>query len=85
MHDLLSTKNKWVKIEKELSSAPVLATYNANKETADPLSLYAYVQTTQKSEQPTWIAIAYVSRSLTLTEQKFTQIEKEAMGMWNVQ
>ena len=31
-----------------------------------------------------WKPVAYASQSLTETEQRYAQIEKEALGMWEI-
>lgn len=93
LRDLLSKKNQWSwghdqqqafeRLKTALSSSEVLALYNAENETilsadASSYGLGAVLRQTQPdgSLRP----IAYVSRALTETEQRYAQIEKEALA-----
>ena len=93
LRDLLSKKNQWSwghdqqqafeRLKTTLSSSEVLALYNAENETilsadASSYGLGAVLRQTQPdgSLRP----IAYVSRALTETEQRYAQIEKEALA-----
>ena len=93
MNDLLSTKNDWTwgqcqseafnKIKEELCSSQVLTPYEVDRETlvsadASYYGLGAVIR--QKSAEGMWKPIAYISRSLTETEQRYAQIEKEALA-----
>ena len=94
LRDLLSNKNQWSwghdqqqafeRLKTALSSSKVLALYNAKNETilsvdASSYGLGAVLRQTQPdgSLRP----IAYVSRALTETEQRYAQIEKEALAV----
>ena len=94
LRDLLSKKNHWTwgepqqasfeKIKQQLSSSPVLAIYNPEKETivaADALSYRLGTVLMQKQSDGTSRAVAYASRALTSTEAKYAQIEKESLAL----
>ncbi|RXN15795.1 Transposon Ty3-G Gag-Pol poly [Labeo rohita] len=93
LRDLLSKRNHWgwgeaqqeafSELKRELSSTPVLALYNPNKElklSADASSYGLGAVLLQKEEEQ-WKPVAYASRSLTHTEQRYAQVEKEALGL----
>ena len=94
LRDLLSSKNEWLWstsqqeayacIKAEFSNSPVLALYNPTSDTivsADASSYGLGAVMMQKQPDHQWKPIAYASRSLTSTEEKYVQIEKEALGI----
>ena len=95
LRDLLSLKNEWIwedsqdkafkEIKEMLSTAPVLALYEPERESvvsADASSYGIGAVLRQRQPEGEWRPIAYISRSLTDTEQRYAQIEKgsEAHG-----
>ena len=90
LRDLLSSKSQWVwdppqeeaftKVKHILSSDPVLALFDPNLDTlvssdASSFGLGAVLQ--QKQSNGTRRPVAYASRAMTSTEQRYAQIEKE--------
>ena len=70
-------------LKKLLSSAPVLRHYQSDKPTkvsADASSYGIGGVLLQKAEGE-WRPVFYASRSLTSTEQRYAQVEKEALAM----
>lgn len=94
IRDLLSKKNTWSwdqpqelafnTVKQDLCSSPVLALYDPNKETivsADASSYGIGAVITQVQENGIRRPVAFCSRALTNTEQRYAQIEKEALGL----
>ena len=93
LHDLLSTKNTWTwgtpqnqslqKIKQLLSSTPVLAFYHPNRPTTVSANSSSYglgPVLTQQQPDSSWRPVAYCSRSPSVAEQHYVQIEKEALA-----
>ena len=94
IRDLLSTKNHWNwgpdqeksfnDLKTDLSSGRVLALYEPDRESrvsADASSYGLGAILRQKQPDGKWKPIAYISRSMTETEQRYAQIEKEALAV----
>ena len=94
LRDLLSSKNQWSwdtaqqhafsALKKSLTTTPTLAHYDARRETtlatdASSYGLGAVLR--QKQDDSQWRPVAYASRAMTPTEQRYAQIEKEALGI----
>lgn len=93
LRDLLRNDNTWTwdaqqkeafaKVKKELSSPAILAQYSPNSETivsADASSYGLGGVLMQKQKNGEWRPVVYISRSLTPTETRYAQIEKEALA-----
>ena len=68
---------------KSFISAPILALYDPNKETkinADASSYGIRGVVLQKQENDEWKPVSYISRALTDTESRYSQIEKECLA-----
>ena len=96
MRDLLSEKTHWnwgiaqekafQEIKEIISKTPVLALYDPRVETKIHTDASSYGLggiLMQKQRNNEWQPVAYASRALSQTEQRYAQIEKEALGiMW---
>ena len=93
MRNFLSKKNDWTwghaqqmcfaQLKESLTSAPVLALYNANRETtlsADTSSYGLGAVLLQKQPDGELRPVAYASRAMSGVEQRYAQIEKEALA-----
>ena len=93
MRELLSSKRAWnwgpaqeeafVKVKAELTAHTVLALYDPQAETkisADASSHGLGAVLLQKQKQE-WRPVAYASRSMSETETRYAQIEKEALAI----
>ena len=77
-------REAWLKLKDTLTSAPVLAYFDPNRKSkvipdASPVGLSAILA----QEVPginDWKVIAYASRALTSTEQRYAQVEREALA-----
>ena len=94
LRDLLCTKNAWIleasqqqafdNVKNVLSSAPALALYDPQLETlvsADASSYGLGAIMVQRQSDGSLRPVVYASRSLTPTEQRYAQIEKEALAL----
>ena len=94
LRDLLSSKNQWLwsndqdeafrAIKESLTSTPTLAHYDASRDTklsSDASSYGLGAVLRQKQEDGLWRPVAYASRALSPTEQRYAQIEKEALSI----
>jgi len=93
LRDLLKKSNMWTwgsqqqrafdKIKQDLTTHPGLALYDPNAETlvsADASSYGLGAVLLQRREDAEWRPVAYASRALSNTEQRYAQIEKEALA-----
>ena len=96
IRDLLKKDTEWIwdspqkeafdQLKNELASNKALALYDTEKETivsadASSYGLGAFIR--QRQEDGTLKEVAYASRSMTKTECRYAQIEKEALAtMW---
>ena len=94
LRDLLSTKNQWTwghaqkqafsAVKEALTKSPILALFDPNLETTVSADASSYglgavlLQTQANGERR---PVAYVSRSMTPTETRYAQIEKEALAL----
>lgn len=89
LRDLLKKKNQWVwsdafdRVKQIITSSPVLALYDPSLETvvsADASSFGLGAVLLQRQHTGDLKPVAYVSRSVTPTKQRYAQIEKEALA-----
>ena len=93
LRDLLNKKCIWAwgqpqqkafeDVKRCLTEAPMLALYDCNRETkvsADASSYGIGGVVYQLQDDNNWKAIAYFSRALTVTETRYSQIEKECLA-----
>ena len=93
LRDLLSEDTVWLwdnaqkdafeTIKRQLVSTPVLAIYDSQPQTkviADPSSYGIGAVMVQKQLEGNWKPVAFMSRALSSTEEKYAQIEKEALA-----
>ena len=94
LRDLLHKENDWIwdrnqeeafnQLKKDLSTSETLALYNPKRATivsADSSSFGLGACLRQRLEDGRWKPVAYASRSLTETERRYAQIEKEALAI----
>ena len=93
LRDLLSKKNQWnwgepqrkafQEVKEALSCSPVLALFNPKKEivSSDASSYGMGAVLFQKQPEGEHKSVAYISRAMTPTEQRYAQIEKEALAI----
>ena len=93
LRDLLSKDTAWMwdsaqkdafeTIKRQFVSTPVLAIYDPQLQTkviADASSYGIGAVMVQKHLEGTWKPVAFISRALSSTEEKYAQIEKEALA-----
>ena len=76
-------KDAFETIKRQLVSKPVLAIYDPQLQTkviADASSYGIGAVMVQKHQEGTWKPVAFISRTLSSTEEKYAQIEKEALA-----
>ena len=93
LRELLSTKNAWtweaiqeaafIKLKQEISSPRVLALYDPSARTkiSADASAYGLGAVLLQKHHEQWRPIAFSSRSLSETELRYAQIEKEALAL----
>ncbi len=94
LRELLSKKNQWMwgppqndtflKVKQELTKPTILALYDLDAETkvtADASSHGLGAVLMQKQQDNTWRPVVYASRSMSPTETRYAQIEKEALAL----
>ena len=94
LRELLSPRKSWVwgpaqeeafqKVKEELTKPTVLALYNPNAKTKICADASAYglgAVLLQHHDREDWKPIAYASKSMSETEKRYSQIEKEALAL----
>ena len=94
LRELLSPRKAWLwgpaqeeafkKVKEELTRPTVLALYDPNAKTKIRADASAYglgAVLLQSHEREEWKPIAYASKSMTETEKRYSQIEKEALAL----
>ena len=76
-------KDVFETIKRQLVSKPVLAIYDPQLQTKVIANASSYgigAVMVQKHQEGTWKPVAFISRTLSSTEEKYAQIEKEALA-----
>jgi transposase InsO family protein len=94
LHELIRNNRTWIwdsvqqkafnDVKQALSSSPVLALYDGNKPTivsADSSSYGLGAVLKQKQPDGTWRPVMYASRTLSDTERRYAQVEKECLAL----
>ena len=90
LRDLLSSKTQWIwgepqqQIKHSLTTTPILALFDPNLMTtvsADASSFGLGAVLLQKQANGETRPVAYISRAMTPTEQRYAQIEKESLAL----
>ena len=77
-------RHEYDNIRHELSQSPVLALFDPHRPTTLSANTSSYglrMVLLQQQENREWKPVAYASKSMTQTEQRYTQIEKEALAI----
>ena len=93
LRELLSTKKSWCwthfqdeafdKVKAELAKPSILALYclNANAKISSNTSSFGLGAVLLQQHADKWKPVAYASRAMSDTEQRYSQIEKEALSL----
>ena len=92
LRDLLSSKSHWLwsdaqqqaftALKESLTSTPTLAHYDATRQLSSDASSHGLgAVLMQLQDDGEWRPVAYASRAMSPTEQRYAQIEKEALGI----
>ena len=75
--------DEWNDLKETLTSSPILKHYDLSKETKIPTdaSKKGLGAVLLQKHEGDWLPVAYASRALTATEQRYAAIEKEALGL----